>query len=277
MNHSKREGRSPGIGAAGPVLRRYAVPRWPAAWWVAFLACKPVLVVIRRPDWRGLDEIPRAGGAVLAVNHISELDPLLIAEAVLSTGRTPAFLAKSSLFEGGLVGRWFRAAGHVRVDRQRGGGGFADALDAVRAGALVVVYPEGSISTAPGSGLLPLKTGAVRLAVEAGVPLLPVAQLGAQEILPAYSRRLRIRPLRRPTVSIQVGRPMDLEGARTCRAGSPPVHACTLRLAEVLSEMIDDLRPANTGPGCGQLETVYAFRRLGTWCTRRSRPSVPRE
>lgn len=73
------------------------------AWCVGFLICKPVLILVRRRDWRGLEQIPSIGGVVLAANHVSHVDPLLIAEMVLAHGRTPAFLAKSSLFGEGIV------------------------------------------------------------------------------------------------------------------------------------------------------------------------------
>ena len=68
------------------------------AWWLAVAVCKPILVVLRRPDWREVAGIPRVGGAVLAANHVSHLDPLLVAEMVLAEGRVPRFLARDSLF-----------------------------------------------------------------------------------------------------------------------------------------------------------------------------------
>lgn len=214
-------------------------PRWGAAWWTAFLVCKPVLLVVRRRDWRGLDNIPQEGGVVLAVNHVSELDPLLVAEAVLATGRTPAFLAKSSLFDSAIVGRWFRAAGHVQVDRDHGRGGFDAALEALRAGTLVVVYPEGSITKNNDGRLMGLKSGAVRLALESGAPLIPVAQLGAQQVLPAYSRRPRL--LKRPVVTIDVGQPLGLDNLRRRGSGPEVVQIGTRRLTNILTTMIEDL------------------------------------
>jgi 1-acyl-sn-glycerol-3-phosphate acyltransferase len=213
--------------------------RWGAAWWVAYLVCKPVLMVVRRRDWRGLEQIPARGGVVLAVNHVSHVDPLVIAEMVLALGRTPAFLAKSSLFGEGIVGWWFRAAGHVEVNRDHGTDGFRAALAALREGALLVVYPEGSITKDRDGRLMELKTGAVRLALESGAPLIPVAQRGAQEILPAYSRRPRL--FRRPTVTIDIGRPLNLDDLR--QRGSMPdaVREGTRRLAETLADMVDGL------------------------------------
>ncbi|PWN04268.1 1-acyl-sn-glycerol-3-phosphate acyltransferase [Nocardioides silvaticus] len=209
------------------------------AWWVAFLICKPILMLVRRRDWRGVERIPARGPVVLAANHVSELDPLLVAEMVLAQGRTPAFLAKSSLFEEGIVGRWFRAAGHVEVDRSHGADGFGAALAALRSGALLVVYPEGTITKDPDGRLMELKTGAVRLALESGAPLIPVAQRGAEEILPAYSHRPKL--FKRPTVTIDIGPPLDLTDLRQLGPDPEAVIAGTRRLADALTRMLDQV------------------------------------
>lgn len=222
------------------------LPGWGVAWWIAFLVCKPALVLVRRRDWHGVEQIPSSGGVVLAVNHVSHVDPLLIAEMVLANGRTPAFLAKSSLFGERIVGWWFRAAGHVEVDRSRGADGFGAALTSLRGGALLVIYPEGSITRDPDGRMMDLKTGAVRLALESGAPLIPVVQRGAQEILPAYSRRPRL--FKRTTVSINVGRPLDLTDLREQGLEPEAVSAGTRRLADTLARMLEQL---SDGRGTG--------------------------
>lgn len=222
-----------------PVRPQRGHSRRGAAWWFAYLVCKPVLIVVRRRDWRGLQQIPARDGVVLAVNHISHVDPLLIAEMVLALGRTPAYLAKNSLFEKGIVGWWFRAAGHVEVNRADGRDGFRSALSALREGSLLVVYPEGSITRDPDGGLMELKTGAVRLALESGAPLIPVAQWGAQEILPAYSRRPRL--FGRPKVTIVSGRPLNLDDLRQGRPEPDAVREGSRRLADTLADMVDGL------------------------------------
>lgn len=211
------------------------------AWWVAVLSCKPFLIVLRRPDWRGVSGIPRSGGAVLAANHVSHIDPLLVAELVLASGRVPRFLAKDSLFHGPIVGRWFRAAGHVKVDRAAGRAGYDDAVNAARCGQLLLVYPEGSISKREDGMPMTMKSGAVRIALEASVPLLPVAQWGAQEILPAYSGRLRWGWRRQ--VSVFVGAPVPLEDLRDLEPARA-VEVGRQRLEDVLITMVCELRGA---------------------------------
>ena len=112
-------------------------------------------------------------------------------------------------------------------------------MTALRGGALVVVYPEGSITRDPDGRMMSLKTGAVRLALESGAPLIPVAQRGAQEILPAYGRRPRL--YKRPTVTIEIGRPLDLTDLRHRGAEPDVVSAGTRRLADTPTRMVEEL------------------------------------
>lgn len=208
------------------------------AWWLALAVCKPVLMLLRRADWRGVQRIQASGGAVLAANHVSHIDPLLVAEMVLAQRRVPRFLAKDALFGQTLVGWWFRAAGHVRVDRTAGYGAYDDAVAAALAGRLILVYPEASITRRDDGLPMPMKSGAVRIALEASVPLLPVAQWGAQSILPAYTGRLQWG--RRKRVAIVVGEPIPLHDLR----GLEPALAATLgreRLEHRLTTMVRQL------------------------------------
>ncbi|MEN8673618.1 lysophospholipid acyltransferase family protein, partial [Nocardioides sp.] len=160
-------------------------------------------------------------------------------------GRVPRFLAKDSLFNKPVVGRWFRAAGHVSVDRAAGRAGYDDAVRAARHGRLLLVYSEGSITKRKDGLPMTMKSGAVRIALEASVPLVPVAQWGAQEILPAYSWQLRWAWRRR--VVIVVGPPVplddlrDLESARAIEVGRR-------RLEDTLSAMVCELSGPDTPP-----------------------------
>jgi 1-acyl-sn-glycerol-3-phosphate acyltransferase len=208
------------------------------AWWLSILVCKPILLVLRRPDWRGVEYVPRAGGAVLAANHVSHIDPLLVAEMILAQRRVPRFLAKDSLFAVPLVGWWFRSAGHVEVDRTAGQAGYRSAVEAVARGQLILVYPEGSITKREDGLPMAMKSGAVRIALAASVPLLPVAQWGAQEILPPYSGRLRLG-WRRP-VSLVVGPPVPLDDLHELGETWAVKEGCR-RLEAAITAMVDQL------------------------------------
>jgi 1-acyl-sn-glycerol-3-phosphate acyltransferase len=209
-------------------------------WWAAITAIKPILMVVRRRDWRGASNLPGSGGAILAANHVSHVDPLMLSEMVLAQRRVPAFLAKSALFDRGLVGWWFRSAGHIAVDRNDGRQGYDAALAAVRGGRVVLVYPEGSITKADDGWPMAMKNGAVRLALESGAPLFPVAQWGAQELLPAYSKRPH--PLRRPRVVIEIGPPVHLDDLRGAGSEHEAAREGTRRLSEAIVGMLARLR-----------------------------------
>jgi 1-acyl-sn-glycerol-3-phosphate acyltransferase len=209
------------------------------AWWLALLVCKPLLLLLgRRADWRGTERLPGSGGAVLAANHVSQADPLFLGEMILAQGRTPRFMAKASLFHSRAVGWWFRSAGHVEVDRCNGRAGIYPAIEAVHRGALVVVYPEGSITKRPDGRLMSLKPGAVRIALETSAPLIPVAQWGVQTIVPAYEGRVVLG--RRRRVTLLVGDPVQLEDLRELPRATA-VAVGVQRLQDTLAVMVDQL------------------------------------
>ena len=137
-------------------------------------------------NWRfeGLEAVPREGPLIVAGNHLSYLDPFAHAYFVSEAGRRPRFLAKRELFDNWLVGAALRGAGQIPVDRGTGDRSPLDAATrALEAGEIVVIYPEGTTTTtnedfSPGRA----KTGAVRLALRTGMPILPVATWGGQYV-----------------------------------------------------------------------------------------------
>ncbi len=175
-----------------------------------------VLRALQRPvttyDFRGTENVPATGGVLIAANHISLVDPPIVGRfTVDGCGRAPHFLAKSELFAIPLIGRILRGAGQIPVYRQSANAVLAlrDAAAALRDGRLVVVYPEGTTTRDPDYWPMSGKTGIARLALETGVPVVPLAHFGAQQILPnAGRRRPRIFP--RSRVSFLAGPPVDL-------------------------------------------------------------------
>jgi 1-acyl-sn-glycerol-3-phosphate acyltransferase len=131
----------------------------------------------------GLDNIPSSGGALLASNHISYLDPLTLAFVANERGRRTRFLAKSELFEKRGLGSMLRAAHQIPVQRgkENAAGALTFAVDALARGECVAVFPEGTIS----EDLEPMrgKSGTARLAQQAGVPVIPVGLWGTHRIL----------------------------------------------------------------------------------------------
>lgn len=170
---------------------------------------QPLLSILMRRRWAGQDHVPKTGGAIVAVNHNSYADPLALMHFVYCAGRWPHFLGKAELFRIPVFGRAVRALGQIPVHR-----GTANAADALRdakaaleRGECVVIYPEGTVTRDPDYWPMAGRTGVARLALETGVPVIPIALWGAQKIL---GRDGRPRVFPRRTVWVVAGPPVDL-------------------------------------------------------------------
>ena len=162
----------------------------PWAYRVAALLVRPWLMVLTKRDWRGAEHLPREGGFVVSPNHISYADPLPFAHYMFDNGRAAYFLAKESVFRVRGAGWVLRKAGQIPVHRNSvaAADAFRSAVDGVRAGKVVAIFPEGTITRDPDLWPMRGKTGAARVALETRCPLIPVAQWGAQDILSPYGR-----------------------------------------------------------------------------------------
>jgi 1-acyl-sn-glycerol-3-phosphate acyltransferase len=194
-------------------------------------------------NWRleGLDRIPAEGPLIVAGNHLSYLDPLAHGYFVDRAGRRPRFLAKQELFDKPIVGTALRGSGQIPVRR---GGGDPSSLDeakrALEEGEVVVIYPEGTTTTtdpdfSPGRG----KTGAVRLALPTGVPILPVATWGGQYVWRKDGRQSLA--FGRP-IWLRAGEPLDLRARVGADNDPATVRALTDEVMGELSSLVDDLR-----------------------------------
>jgi 1-acyl-sn-glycerol-3-phosphate acyltransferase len=199
-----------------------------------------VIVVVQllrwRIDVRGLEHVPRRGGAVLAFNHHSYVDFMMVGWPIVRTLRRPLrFLAKREIWASPKVGwvvRWARA---IPVDRSSPSSrmaAFEGAVDALRCGDLVAVAPEQTIS--PSFELLPLRTGAARMAQAAGVPIVPVAGWGSQRALTKGGPKQAVRRL---PVLVRFGAPLSV-GPQ-----DDPV-AVTEELARRLTSLLHDAQQA---------------------------------
>jgi 1-acyl-sn-glycerol-3-phosphate acyltransferase len=213
---------------------------WAFGFCVAVL--EPLLLVLTKRRWRGGENIPAVGGAVLAVNHISHLDPLTCAHFVYAWGRIVRFLAKSELFTLPVLGRIVRSAQQIPVYRLTtdASRSFSAAVEAVEHGQCVVVYPEGTITRQPDLWPMTGKTGAARIALSAGAPVIPVAQWGAHEILAPYSKRPRLFP--RKTISMSAGPPVDLDDLRDQPLTPEVLREATTRIMDDVTRLLEEIR-----------------------------------
>ncbi len=196
------------------------------------LAAKAVFAGLGlRIDIRGTENIPTAGGAVLAINHTSFLDFTLAGLPADRRGhRLVRFMAKDGIFRHPVAGPLMRGMRHIPVDREAGSAAFRDAVDALRAGELVGVFPEATMSRS--FEIKEIKSGAVRMARAARVPLIPMIVFGGQRILSYDHRDLtRGRP-----ITITVGEPLPVPRDVDPEVTTQVLHA---RLAELLDQSLD--------------------------------------
>jgi 1-acyl-sn-glycerol-3-phosphate acyltransferase len=156
----------------------------------------------------GLEHLPRTGPALLAFNHIGYVDFIYGGFAPDRIGRRVRFMAKRELFDHRVSGPIMRACRHVAVDRAEGEASLAEALRHLEDGELVGIFPEATISRA--MEIKELKTGAVRIAHRAGVPLIPSVLWGTQRLM----TKDHDRDFSRGTaITIRIGAPVPVTGA----------------------------------------------------------------
>lgn len=197
---------------------------------------RPWLVLLTKRDWRGAEHLAHPGGLVVTVNHTTYLDPFVFGHFLYDNGRPPRYLGKEAVFKIPVIGAIIRRCGQIPVSRESrdAAQAFHAAVEAVRAGECVAIYPEATLTRDPQLWPMRGKTGAARVALMTGCPVVPVAQWGAQEILPPYGSRPHLLP--RHTVHLQAGPPVDLDDLR----GQPLTPA-------VLGEATDRIMAAITG------------------------------
>jgi 1-acyl-sn-glycerol-3-phosphate acyltransferase len=224
----------------------------PSVFWLLGAFVVPFVALFAKIEVEGEEHLPEEGAYVLAPNHYSNFDPLVVAVVVWRLGRAPRFMAKESLFRVPVLGAAMRATGMVPVSR---GSSASAARETIRSseslvehGRGVIVYPEGSLTRDPALWPMRGKTGAVRLALAApsDIPLVPMAQWGVQQIMPRYGK-LRLWPLRR-RVRVLFGAPVDLSAYRPESAQPSTLVRATDdvmdRVAALLAELRGEAVPA---------------------------------
>jgi len=202
-----------------------------------------IMVPFTRRDWRGQEKVTKTGGLIFAVNHISNADPLAIGLFIAYSGRWPRFLAKTSLFRLQIIGRVLRACGQIPVERasRAAGDALKAAIRAVEDGRAVTIYPEGTITRDPQLWPMAGKTGAARIALETGCPVIPIGQWGAQEIM--YGREIRFpKLLPRTTLRVEAGDPVDLDDLRDQPVTAAVLTEATDRIMDAITALVADLR-----------------------------------
>lgn len=217
-------------------MSRLHKPR--AGFWIRLcvVIIYPLVGLLFRIRWRNLDRVtpPAEGGVIIALNHVSHIDTLLMARMVWQSGRVPRFMIKSGVFGKPVLGTIMRGAGQIPVYR-----GTADAAQSLRAavaalerGEAIVIYPEGTMTHDPAQWPMQARTGIARLALLApDVPVIPIGQWGAQRTSPRWKRYVS-----RPLAQVSVGKPVDLDRFR----GAEPTATTLREMTDVIMAAVRD-------------------------------------
>ncbi len=182
-------------------------------WWRGGLALVgPALRLLFRIRRSGLERIPRTGPAILAANHASALDGIVLAYVVARQRSRPTrYLVAAEFFARRFHGFWLRTFKQIPIHRGTGDTGALDeAVATVRSGAVAGIFPEGTVNPDPGGPMLRGRTGVARIALAAGAPVVPVGIWGTQARWPRTGLTFR-RPFR-PAVALAFGPPIEPEG-----------------------------------------------------------------
>jgi 1-acyl-sn-glycerol-3-phosphate acyltransferase len=217
------------------------------AFTVAASILKPSLLAATSRTWIDGEKIPAAGGCVVALNHVSHVDPLFAAHFVYDHGRLPRYLAKSGLFRNKYLGSFLSSAGQIPVERlsRSAIGAYDAAVQAVEDGECVVVYPEGTITRDPDLWPMKGKSGAARIALATGCPVVPVGHWGAQEVLWPYTKKPRLVP--RKDVTFKAGDPVVLDDLAG-RHDQAAVNEATVRIMAAIATIVGELRGEEPPP-----------------------------
>ena len=178
-------------------------------------------------DFQGEENIPRKGAAILAINHVSYLDFAIAGTGALPVKRYVRFMAKKEIFDNKIAGPLMRGMHHINVDRSNGAPSYVAALKALKSGEIIGVFPEATISTS--FEIKQLKSGAMRLAVDAGVPIIPTIVWGGQRV---YTKGVKPNFKRGKTpVSVSFGEPIHF-------GKDVDIEAAGVHLREVMISML---------------------------------------
>ena len=196
----------------------------------------------------GTEHVPRTGGALLALNHISYVDFVLGGFSTQPSKRLVRFMSKRELFDHRWTGPLMRSLHHISVDRADGIASYDEGVRYLRMGEIVGIFPEATISRS--FELKEFKTGATRMAAAAGVPLVPAILWGTQRM------KTKGHPQdfsRGKTIAITVGEPLHPTGA------SPAAETAELkaRMAALLDRTIRDYPADEQPPGSWWLPAAY--------------------
>jgi 1-acyl-sn-glycerol-3-phosphate acyltransferase len=199
-------------------------------------------------DWRGMENIPKTGPVLVVANHISHADPLALAHFVYDSGRWPVFLAKSGLFHAPVLGWLLHRFEQTPVER-----GTVDAVKALQAaidslqdGKCVIIYPEGTTTREPDLWPMRGKTGAARLWLATGAPVIPAVTWGPQSLFDP--RTHKVRPVPQTPMTVVAGPPLDMSRWSGASPTGPVLAEITEYIMLALRDLVAQVRGGTPPP-----------------------------
>ncbi len=215
--------------------------------WLTFcqVVMYPAAWLLGRQKVAVAEHARRTGGYLLVGNHISHLDPLFDAVAVRKTGRIPRFMAKASLWKVPVLGRALAGSDQIPVDRAGGGAGQASldaAVEALQAGRVVLIYPDGTVTRDPDMWPMKPRMGVGALALTGDFPVIPLAHWGSNRVYSSYIEGRRFHPLPRKVVHTVFGEPIDLSDLRAGPHDARAVRAASIRIMSAVRDLVGQTR-----------------------------------
>ena len=215
--------------------------------WLTFcqIVMYPLAFLLGRKRIVDIEKIQLRGGYLLVANHISHLDPLYDSVVVRKSGRVPRFMAKASLWKVPVLGRALAGSDQIPVERSGAGAG-QDALDkareALQAGRVVVIYPEGTVTRDPDHWPMKPRPGIGALALSGDFPVIPMAHWGTNQVYTSYVEGRKFHPLPRKDIHVVFGDPIDLTELRSRPADTRSIRDASLLIMTVVRDMVAEVR-----------------------------------
>lgn len=203
----------------------------------------PLVRLLFKVRAKGVEKLPKDGAYILVGNHVTNVDALAVAYFIyMQLKRAPHFLAKEGLFRTPVVGSVLRAAGQIPVYRsgRRNDEPLRAAFEFLKSGHSIAIFPEGTLTRDPELWPMRGKPGAVRLALEAGVPVYPFGQWGSEKVLPQYGAKFR--PGFWKKVDVLIGDEIDLSKFRHKQLSPADLNEATKVVMHSITDLVAELR-----------------------------------
>jgi 1-acyl-sn-glycerol-3-phosphate acyltransferase len=215
----------------------------PSLFWLFAVIALPLMSMMVKFRFHDREKVPQTGAVIFTPNHFTNIDPVVMGVATFHLGRLPRFMAKASILRIPVIGWLLRKSGQIPVERggsTRSSAALLAAKELVGKGRALIVYPEGSLTRDPDIWPMRGKSGAVRLALELGIPIVPMAHWGTQAVMARYSKKINFFP--RHTVDVKIGDPVDLSEFAGKNLDSKTLNEATNKVMDAITALLEDLR-----------------------------------